>query len=228
MAGLGIFARGTEGSPSASTRDDVVGRFRSGYTNRNRPVALTEWRVTADEESIAAEIAERFGGEVTEWEATGDDVFQVFTSAKTVAILIDSRDALVQKMTLWGRNGKPIRSGDGVTLDDGTPDPEAGLSIAERKENARNGIGAAPDIRLRFRLADLPDLGTFEFKSGSWSFASDLGYFGIEDEIRDRIADADGEPIEATLTLEPVSFVAKNGPQAGKTVSYTKPVLRLS
>ena len=68
--------------------------------------------------------------------------------------------------------------------------------------------------------------GVFKFQTGSWSIASDLAYNETEDEIADLIAD--GHTVAATLALEPVEFVAKNGPRAGSTVSYTKPVLTIN
>lgn len=228
--GLKIFGDQPGGEAPERKRfaDDIVGRFRSGYTNRNRPVALTEWRVTTGDPDVADYILETLGGqEVSEWEATGEDGLQVFTEAKSVDILLHGPKALRQKMVLWSRQGKIIRSGDGQTLDDGTPDPDAHLTLAERKEKAREGTGAEPNISVFFRLAANPDLGIFEFRTGSWSMASDLAYNRTAEELEDLSEDHDGAPIRARLTLEAVSFTAKNGPRAGQTVSYTKPVLSI-
>lgn len=223
--GLHIFDRGEgEEAPRRhrSFSDDVVGRLRSGYQVNGRPAALEAWRVTTGDPEVTKRVADLYGGEPQEWDATGEDNIEVFTEATSLNVIIDGPDALRQRLILWGRNGKPIYTSDGLTKDDGTPDPDAGLTLAERKEKARDGIGPVPAIEVYCRLADDPDLGVFKFSSGSWSFASDLDYFGIEDEL----ADADG-PVKATLSLEAVSFVAKSGKRAGKTVSYTKPVLKI-
>lgn len=206
-----------------SFKDDVVGRFRSGYQLNGRPAALTEWRITSGDPEVAEAIYDLLGGDKPqEWEAKGEDNLEVFTATQAVDIILEGPKALRTKMILWGRNNKPIQSGDGQTLDDGTPDPDANLSFQERKQKARDGIGAEPQIEVYFRLAANPDLGIFKFQTGSWSLASDLAYAGVEDEL-DEI---DG-PTKATLKLEEVSFVAKNGPRAGQTVQYTKPVLTI-
>lgn len=230
MSGLKIFG-GPNGAPEKkkSFQDDVVGRFRSGYVANKRPVALTEWRVTTGDPEVADAIVDLLNGdEVKEWDAAGEDNLETFTTANSVEIILDGPKALRQAMILWGRNGKIIRKSDGETIEypdnlKGEPDPQAGQSLAERKEAAREGTGAEPQIEVYFRLAENPDLGIFKFQSGSWSLASDLGYNGVAEALEE----IDG-PAKATLALEEVSFVAKNGPRAGQTVTYTKPVLTIN
>lgn len=221
-----------DGSAPARKRfsDDVVGRFRSGYQANKRPVALTDWRVTTGDPDVAAAVADLLEGEEPkEWDAAGEDNLEVFTTAQSVKVILEGDNALRQAMVLYGRNGI-IRVSDGETItypDDlkGQPDPQAGESLQERKAAAKAGTGAEPRIEVYFRLAENPDLGIFKFQSGSWGLASDLGYNGTEDTITDLIAD--GHKVAATLLLEPVEFEAKNGPRAGQTVSYTKPVLQI-
>lgn len=213
-----------------SFADDVVGRLRSGYQVNGRPAALEAWRVTTGDPDVASAVAELYGGDPQEWDASGEDGIEVFTEATSVDVIVDGAPdsngnprGLRQRLILWGRNGgKPIYTSDGVTKDDGSPDPDAGLTLAERKEKARQGIGPVPAIEVYVRLADNPDLGLFKFASGSWSFASDLDYNDTEADLL-----AIGGPVKATLSLEGVSFVAKSGKRAGKTVSYTKPVLKI-
>jgi hypothetical protein len=219
---LKIFGADEAPKPRQTFKDDVVGRFRSGYQINNRPQALTEWRVTTDDISVADAIAEAFGGKPQEWDAKGGDNIEVFTEEKTVDIIIESPSKLRQRLILWGRSGKPILVSDGETLDNGEPDPDAGLSLAERKQKARDGVGPEPSIELYFRLADEPDLGIFKFQSGSWSLATDLARDGIDEALEE----IDG-PARATLGLEEVSFVAKQGPRAGSTVQYTKPRIKV-
>lgn len=232
---LKIFG-GPDGTPQKKSNfsDDVVGRFRSGYVANKRPVALQEWRVTTGDPDVAAKVADLLkGDEPQTWEASGEDNLEVFTKATSVGIILENEGALRQAMILWGRNGKMIRRSDGETItypDDqkGKPDPQAGQTLAERKAEAQAGTGAEPQIEVYFRLADAPDLGIFKFQSGSWSLASDLAYNDTEGDLRDYVADSDGKGALGTLSLEEVSFVAKNGPRAGQTVSYTKPVLKIT
>jgi len=146
----------------------------------------------------------------------------VFTASKAIDILLDGPKSLRQRLVLWGRNGKPIYTSDGEVKDDGTPDPDRDLTFNERKQKGRDGTGPTPDVEVFFRLAEQPDLGIFKFQTGSWSMVSDLAYNGTEDEL----SDYEG-PIKATLKLEEVSFVAKNGARKGQTVQYTKPVLTI-
>lgn len=229
MAGLRIFGdQDTQQKPRQSFKDDVVGRFRSGHQLSGRPAALSEWRVTTGDPQVAEGVLDLLGGDpVQEWEARGEDNLEVFTASKEVEIIIDGPKGLRQQMILWGRNNKPIQISDGETLSfpedqKGLPDPDATLSFQERKQKARDGFGAEPQIELYFRLAEAEDLGIFKFQTASWSLASDLAYFGVDEEL-----EAAGGPVRAVLGLEEVSFVAKNGPRAGQTVSYTKPTVKI-
>jgi hypothetical protein len=215
--------------------DDIVGRFRSGHQvgngARKKPVALQEWRVTTGDPDVAEKIQGLLGGdEPAEWEATGEDNLEVFTTSPEVEIILEKASALRQAMILWGRNGNIIRKSDGETIEypedqKGNPDPQAGQSLQERKAEAKAGTGSEPQIEVYFRLAEEPDLGIFKFQSGSWSMVSDLAYNGTQEEIEDLFADG-AESVRATLGLEEVSFEAKSGPMAGKTVTFTKPVLK--
>ncbi|WAB10807.1 recombination directionality factor [Arthrobacter phage Tuck] len=222
----------TASAPRKRFADDVVGRFRSGHQINNRPAALTEWRVTTGDPEVADAVHEILGGDAPQdWDAKGEDNIEVFTASKEVEIILEGEKALRQKMVLWSRAGKLVQSGDGQTIDYPEdkvgPDPDAHLSFQERKAKARDGIGAEPQIEVYFRLADDPDLGIFKFQTGSWSMASDLAYNDVEGELADYVADSDSGKVLASLKLEEVSFVAKNGPRAGQTVTYTKPVLKI-
>ncbi|WP_144722259.1 hypothetical protein [Cellulosimicrobium sp. TH-20] len=218
-------------APTSSFADDVVGRFRSGYQVNDRPAALTEWRVTTGDPEVAEAVrAIMGGGEAQEWAAKGEDNLEVFTTSGSVDVIVEKVADLRQRLVLWGRNGKPIYISDGETISypderKGEPDPDASLDLNARKQKARDGIGAEPQIEVYFRLAANPDLGIFKFQSASWSLVRDLDYNGTEDALTDAVADSNGAGALVSLALENVSFVAKNGPQAGKTVSFTKPVL---
>jgi hypothetical protein len=230
MSGLNIFGSDPENQPKPrqSFADDVVGRFRSGYQVDDRPAALTEWRITTGDPEVADKIHDLLGGDAPqEWAAKGEDNLEVFTASKSVAVILDGPKALRQRMVLWGRSGKPIYTSDGVTKDDGTPDPDADLTFQERKQRGKDGIGPVPDIEVFFRLAEEPDLGIFKFKTGSWSMASDLAYNDVVTALEEFAGDSETGKVRAILELEEVSFVAKNGPRKGQTVNYTKPNLKL-
>ena len=214
--------------PRQKFADDVVGRFRSGHQLNKRPVALTEWRVTTGDPEVANAIHDLMGGDAPqEWDANGEDNLEVFTAMSSLPVILEGPKALRQRMVLWSRAGKLISDSDGETLSDGTPDPDAHLSFQERKAKARDGIGAQPQIEVFFRIKGHEDLGIFKFQSGSWSMAQDLARDAVEAELADHAEAADSKGVEAVLRLEHVEFVAKNGPRAGQTVSYTKPVLEL-
>ncbi|UDL14636.1 recombination directionality factor [Arthrobacter phage KeAlii] len=233
--GLNIFGNdpATATRPKSSFKDDVVGRFRSGHQLNGRPAALKEWRITTGDPEVADKIHEFYGGDAPQdWEAKGEDNIEVFTASNEIAIILESETALRQQMVLWSRSGKLIQASDGATItypedQKGQPDPDAALSFQERKAKARDGIGSEPQIEVYFRLAEDPDLGIFKFQTGSWSMASDLAYNDTEGELADYLADSETGKVKATLKLEEVSFVAKNGPRAGQNVTYTKPVLKI-
>jgi hypothetical protein len=209
-------------APGTGTRPvtDVVGRFRSGHVLSKRPVALTEFRVTTDDPTVAEKIAEMYGGSPQDWDGTRDPI-EVFTTVKSVNIILDPKDGIHSAMSLYGRAGA-IRRCDGETLtypteQKGQPCACASMqSLSERKAAAQNGTGCSPEINVRFRLADAPDLGVFRFVSGSWSFAKDIV------EVEANLARFDG-PVRATLALEPVSFTTKEG----QNRSFTKPVVTI-
>lgn len=228
---LSIFGTDPESQPKPrqSFASDVVGRFRAGHVVNKRPATLSEWRVTTGDPDVAAKIHDLLGGdEPQQWDTEKEDNLEVFTASEEVDIVIEGPRSLRQRMVLWGRQGKPISVSDGEFLldDHGNvttePDPDAELSFAERKQKGRDGLGAVPDIDLYFRLAEEPDLGIFQFKTGSWGLAYDLA----RDQVDAQLAEADG-PTAATLKLEEVSFIAKNGPRKGQTVSYIKSSINL-
>jgi hypothetical protein len=224
MAGrISIFDDVAKSSGSANQfADDVVGRFHGGYLNGRKPVSLEAWRITSDDPEVAEQVATLFGGDAQEIENGDYTVNEVFTEATTVDIIIDSPESISSEFVLWGQDGKVAMRGDGVTLDDGTPDPGADLPLAERKTKAKAGLLPAPQTEIFFRLADNPELGIFKFiQRAAWNLERNLARDGFYDVLDD----AEG-PIKAQLIREPVSFLAKSGPMAGKQVNYTATELK--
>ena len=197
---------------------DVVGRFRAGHLIGKRPQSLSKWRITSDDKTMLESVAESLGGEVQEWD-NEKQPFEVFTDAESVPVIVER---IFTGMTLWGRNA-PIHRCDGQVIsypEDqvGQPCSMAGKPISERKAAAQQGTGCAPDITIRFRLGTNPDLGVFEFKSGSWSLATDIPK--VEKEL-----EALGGTAVGTLSLVPVEFTQKS---SGEKRKFTKTVLSLS
>lgn len=214
---LRIFEVDPDARPAKRFADDIVGRFRSGTLLNRRPLALEEWRVTTGDPEVADAIAELMGVETgpQEWDTSGEDNIEVFTTSKSVGIILDGPDAIRTGMALWGRNGL-IHACDGETTTDGTPCTMSGRTVAERKDAAKAGHGCSPSLQVYFKLADAPDLGRFKFFSGSWTMAAEI--HEAEDAL-ERI----GGPALATLTLEVVEYTTKGG----RDVRYTKPVVKV-
>lgn len=226
---LKIFGSDPENQPTPRQRfsDDFVGQVHSGYQLDGTPASLEEWRITTGDPEVADRVHALFGGEAPrEWETKSERNLEVFTDATSIDIIVENAKAIRQRMILWGNDRKPVYISDGeFILDDaGHPteqrDPDADLTFAERKE--KKAWGANPSAEITFRLADEPDLGLFVLKSNSWG----LAYFLAAEDIEGQIEALEG-PALLRLKLVPVSFVAKNGPRKGKTVSYTSTELEV-
>lgn len=202
-------------------QSDFVGRFRAGMQIDKRPVSLKEWRITTGDPEVAKAVSELFGGTPEEWETTKEDGLQVLSDRDSVKVVVDNADAVTFRMALYGMQGQPIHSCDGVEFND-SEDTRFGqpcgcpTTLQERKAAAKAGHGPKPDMRIAFRLADDPELGKFRLMTGSWEFLK-----SIETVWRD--LDAVGGPALCTLKLELVEFTTKSGIE----VSYRKPVLQV-
>ncbi|MFG3244623.1 hypothetical protein [Streptomyces sp. NPDC048157] len=206
--------------PKRSFASDTVGRFRSGRMVGRRPESLNEWRVTSGDPEVADAIVQLFGGVAEEWETTGEDALEVLTRAKAVGIIIDGPKSIAADMRMYANN-QLFHHCDGVEYL--SPEEKRGTAcgcpraLKERKAYAKTG-GPKPNIDMKFRLTEDPDLGVFRFVSSSWDLTAALG--DLEDELSEI-----GGPARCELRIEEVSFVAKNGPMAGQTVTYNKPVI---
>lgn len=213
---LDIFAPREQNTATRAT--DVVGRFRSGHQINKRPVSLKEWRVTTGDPTVAEAIQEHLGGdEVATWETGGEDNLEVFTTAKEADIIIESADAVDARMVVWARGSKRI-----VVCHDEVYDTEGGPFECEeggyrtRREHDEQGHVCEPLIKVRFRLAADLDLGVFEFQTGAWSLASQVGV------LLGDIQKYDG-PVKATIGLEPAEFE-----KDGKPVKFTRPFIKVT
>ncbi|WP_431888698.1 hypothetical protein [Nocardiopsis alba] len=227
---LRIFETDPDSAPKERKfTNDVVGRFRSGRMVGKFPESLEHWRVTTGDPVVADALSKMLGGHPEEWETGGEDGIEILTNSRKVSIIIDQptedRPAISAKMILWGANGVKIHECDGIEfLDDERRGQPCGCPalLADRKAAAKAGHGPKPEVSVRFRLFDDPDLGEFRFRSSSWDLVKDL--HNIENDLED--AHDDG-PARATLSLELVEFVPKGGPMKGRQVSYRKPVIKV-
>ena len=215
MAIKRIFDVDREGATAAATNDDIVGRFRSGQQLNDRPLALSEWRITSGDPSALEDVRKLMGGEEpSKWDTKTDESFELFTTSSSVNITLDGPTSLRSSMVLWGRSAK-IRQCDGAEQEGGEP-CACPSDIQELKEQGKQGIACQPSIQVYFRLTDAPALGKFKFFSGSWTMAKEMS--GAEEAL-----EAIGGPAFATLRLELVEYTTK----AGKNVKFTKPVITI-
>lgn len=195
--------------------DDVVMNLRSGYAVGGRPVALSAWRFTSGDPDVMEAIAENFGGEVSEWEATKEDILEVHTTVSSLNVVLDGPNAIRTGMVMFGRSGPPIRQCDGIVMS-GEDQGHACMcpsGLQERKDAAQKGRACQPSIEITFRLESMPDLGLGRFRSGSWTLAADIG------KAEAALEKIDG-PAKAVLKLEQIT--TKTGKQ------FTKPVLTIT
>lgn len=214
MAVSNIFAVDERAQKESKPREDFVGRVRSGYQENGQPRSLEAFRLTVTNVEAADQIAAAYGGETSEWDTKSGEIYEVFTDATSLDIVVASPKSIQTNMVLWGRT-KQIRSCDGATQKDGTPCvcPSA---LAERKAAAKNETGCTPNIFLAFTLAKLPEIGTLKYTSSAWTA---LEQFSKAEEA---VAAFDG-PVSLTLGIEKVSFE-----KDGQTITYSKPTITVN
>lgn len=202
-----------------SFSDDTVGRFHSGKSVNDVPIALSEWKISTGDPDVADAVARLFGGTPVETDSTSENFIEVETERATVLVILAGPEAVYSDLKLWNRS-KLVHHCDGIEFL--SPDERKGKRcgcpelFAERKQAARDFMGPAPSIEVTFRLADDPELGQFRFKSGSWELAKVLHEY-------DNALTKVGGPALVELTLELVEYTTKKG----RAVSYYKPVLKV-
>jgi hypothetical protein len=233
MARKSIWAKDEENKPAERKvyTDDTVGRLHSGYMDESnpkkpQPVALSDWRFSTGDKTVADAVAALFGGTPAENEESESENFiDVFTESAKVPVLIE-QDGIYWDMKQW-INGKLVHHCDGFDFlshpkDDeliGTPCGCPTL-FAERKQAAKDYQGPNPAITVTFRLADAPELGEFKFQTGAWTL------FKVIHESEGALENV-GETATGSLELEYVEYTPKKGPMRNKLVSYTKPNINI-
>jgi hypothetical protein len=229
MARQSIWAQDEENKPKErpTYSDDTVGRLHSGYMDETgrkpRPVALSEWRFSTGDKTVADAVAQLFGGTPAENEESASENFiDIFTEATKLPVIIEL-DGIDWDMKQWV-NGKLTHHCDGFEFK--SPEEKSGepcgcpTLFAERKQAAKDYQGPNPSITVTFRLADDPELGKFKFQTGAWTLMKVL--HEAEDAL-DRV----GQTAFGELELEYVEYTPTKGPMRNKLVSYTKPVINI-
>ncbi|MER8014260.1 hypothetical protein ACIQ7S_03610 [Streptomyces griseoluteus] len=234
MARRSIWAEDEDNKPKKreTYSDDSVGRLHSGTTELNDkgkavPVALSEWRFSTAEPSVADTVADLFGGTPTvDEDSTNENNIDVLTTATKIPVIIPA-GGVHWDMKQW-INGKLKHHCDGFDILSHADEDKIGQPCGcpklfdERKGLARDDEGPNPSITVTFQLADAPELGAFKFQTGSWTL------FKIIHEAEDDVElIGKGGPVYGFLELEQVEFKITKGPKRGTLVSYTKPVITI-
>lgn len=175
----------------------IVGRLRLAQHVQGEPTALSTWRVTTDNSTVADALHQLLGGAAPrQWPSRAKDAIEVCTASADASIVIASADAFQSRYIR--RDDHTFEStGNNVILPDGSQiaDPDRHLSHAERRRKART-TGESLITSLFFRLNDAPELGTFLFRSSSWDLAERFRRSGIREQLA-----AAADPVSATLRV---------------------------
>ena len=211
---LDIFAP-RERTNNNTRTSDVVGRFRSGHQINKRPISLKEWRVTTGDPDVAEAIRESLGGDdVSTWETKREDNLEVFTTATEVDVILEGIEVETVAWLPQGKTKGFMCKGVPYESEERKPFVCTERDYANKQEHEDAGHVCVPKVKVRFRLADNPDLGVFDFESGAWSLLSQVGY--ILGDMNRYETDA----VLATLGLEFVDL--------GPDKKFTKPVITVT
>lgn len=184
---------------------ESVGWFHAGRFRDNRPEGLRRWRITSVHLSVIERIKAVFGGEVGV--SQDEDSMELLMVAERLEITVKGAESFVAEMLMWGRSGV-LHHCDGARFL--SPHEKVGdicgcpVPLDERRSHANAGVGPQPSTEIRFRLAQLPDLGEFGFRSSSWDFMESA------DAIKAGLSIASAETL-CELSLEPVEFKMRSG-----------------
>lgn len=218
-----------EADPDAAPREPVQYKeadFRlSVYKTAgvDFPEALTEFLVFTKTQETGDAIAQLMGG-VREDSENAKFPSEVYTNAGEIEVIISD---ISQDFKLWN-SGTLTHHCDGYTFLSTPPGPgEAGspcgcpTDVKARKKAATDKWGPRPSIEMSLQLAEDPDLGAGELKTGSWDLVSDL-HAWLGKRIDASMAQDPEGKVAATLYSKVVEYETK----AGRHVRYVYPALR--
>ncbi|WP_052441140.1 recombination directionality factor [Streptacidiphilus anmyonensis] len=184
----------------------LAGQFRSGRLSDQLPESLATWRVTTVSWAVAEQAAGLLGGTITRRDTDEGEAFDVVTNTAEVSVVVDRVDDLRCEMRRWDHTGL-VHHCDGTAFL--APADRRGsacgcpASLAERRAKAREGRAPQAFTVTRFRLPELPQLGTFLHESLSWELAQEAS------ALRERLV-ASGPAVFA-LRLTQTEFVGPGG-----------------
>ncbi len=162
-----------DGASAASGAPDefgtrLSGRVHVGWQRSGKPVAQLTWRVTTEDHVVAEAVAGKYGGEPAKVRPSSSE-HEVLIRSDALNIVVPGREAVMHGMALAAR-GMVFHACEGSDVR-GLQCGVCASTAGGRMDAAWEGRGARPRSRLRFGMADLPDLGLFEIVSSSWDFA---------------------------------------------------------
>ncbi|MFJ3883156.1 hypothetical protein ACIPW5_37630 [Streptomyces sp. NPDC090077] len=200
-------------------RGGPVGRFQVARQRGGRPIAVSAWRVTTEDHAVADAVGGLYGGVPQLLDTEDEHVVEVLTRRDHIPVLLGGRGAVSLRMVMRGA-GETFHVCDGTRFLEpaGARGSLCGCpaSLADRKAAAQAGRGPIPEVRLGFRLADLPELGVFSLVSTSWEFAAELPALAAA-------LDTATVPVGGVLRYELVEFTTCSG----IAVSYRRPFVEV-
>lgn len=197
-----------------------TGRIRIGQkvptSNGQRPAKLDTFRLTSADRRRIDQVAEAYGGKVSEWEAPAGRQWQVITAATSLDVVVPpSEMAFSQWYELWSAGGCQRRC-DGVTE---TIGERPCVCDPELRGRAKDQCDI--HTRLSVMLRDLPGLGVWRLDTQGYYAAVELR--GAVEVLQ--LAAGRGALLPARLRLE--QRVVKRPGANGKpeTRRYAVPVL---
>ncbi len=154
---------------------EEAGAFLTEKRSGGRMVPLSAWHVRCKESASADAVVRAYGGVRLGSDASG--WIECRLEAQAVGVLFSSSEQI--SALLVAKEGmRRTHVCDGAVFQ--APPSEVGAPCGcaadpfERRKAARAGTGPQPDIRLRFHLVDLPQMGMFTLQSASWSLFDSL------------------------------------------------------
>ncbi len=202
-------------SATSSCPSGFAGHLRLSQPKNGPSDSTPSWVLTIHDQVFAANVCDTLRGSLKPSVSTsGVDVI----ISSELCISLDGRGPI--SMRLMHRvAGRTVHLCDGRSVLDSTDrGARCGCPASwdARRLRARAGSGPRPHVRVRFRLANLPNAGVFEFSTTSWDFAEavqrELGEVGHEGGSRDGV-----------IGIDSIRFPARTGLE----VSYCRPVLKL-
>ncbi|MFD8415657.1 hypothetical protein ACFV2Q_28535 [Streptomyces sp. NPDC059650] len=209
----------TRADRSRVSASDPVGRFHVARQRGGKPIAVQAWRVTTENPAVADAVGGLYGGVPRMLDAGDEHVVEILTRRDHIPVLLDGRGAISLRMVMRGA-GETFHVCDGTRLLEpvGARGSLCGCpaSLADRKAAAQAGRGPTPEVRIGFRLADLPGLGAFDLVSTSWELAAELPALAAA-------LDTAAVPVVGVLRYALVEFTTRSGIAA----SYRRPVVEI-